>query len=426
MSYNSPENSLCIVSKPLASLHPDPKNARQHSKRQITQIAKSIASFGFNAPVLIDKDNKVLAGHGRVLACQKLGWQEVPTIQLEHLTEAQAKAFAIADNRLTDTSVWDDRLLAEQLCELSKADLTFDIEAIGFTLDEIEMRIEGLEIDDGKSDKDDVPPAMPTTPPISKIGDLWQLGRHRLLCGDSTSLPDVERLMNGQRAVMTFTDPPYNVDYANSAKDKIRGTDRPILNDNLGEGFGVFLLAACTIILAVTDGAIYICMSSSELHTLYEAFTKAGGKWSTYIVWAKQTFTLGRADYQRQYEPILYGRSGTGKRHWCGARDQGDVWFFDKPARNDLHPTMKPIKLVMRALRNSSERDDIVFDPFLGSGTTLIAAERTGRICYGIELDPTYVDCCIRRWQEHTGEQALHTETGRRFDELAAEVPHAE
>lgn len=423
MSQTTLTAGLQVSHKPLAALHLDPRNPRQHDKRQISQIAKSIQSFGFNVPILIDKDNKILAGHGRFLASQKLGLSEVPTIQLEHLTEVQARAFAIADNRLTDTSVWDDRLLAEQLCELSKVELTFDIEAIGFTLDEVELRIEGLE-EGGATDKDDSIPALPKTPPVNKPGDLWFLGPHRLLCGDSTIPADVERLMNGQRAAMTFTDPPYNVDYANSLKDKLRGTDRPIQNDNLGNGFAAFLEAACVNMIAATDGAVYICMSSSELHTLHNAFTKAGGVWSTFIIWAKQTFTLGRADYQRQYEPILYGWSATGKRHWCGARDQGDVWFFDKPAKNDLHPTMKPVRLVMRALRNSSERGAIVLDPFLGSGTTLIAAERTGRVCYGIELDPAYADCCIRRWQEHTGEQAVHDESGRTFDDLAAEAAH--
>ena len=178
---------------------------------------------------------------------------------------------------------------------------------------------------------------------------------------------------------MTLTDPPYNVDYANSPKDKLRGKHRPILNDNLGSGFEAFLQDACANILSVTKGAVYVCMSSSELHTLQRAFTAAGGKWSTFVIWAKHTFTLGRADYQRQYEPILYGWPAGHDRYWCGARDQGDVWFFDKPARNDLHPTMKPVALVERAIRNSSKSRDIVLDPFGGSGSTLIACEKTGR-----------------------------------------------
>ena len=214
------------------------------------------------------------------------------------------------------------------------------------------------------------------------------LGEHRLLCGDATVLADVERVLGGQLADMTFTDPPYNVDYANSPKDKLRGKHRPILNDNLGAGFEAFLQDACANILSVTKGAVYVCMSSSELHTLQRAFTAAGGKWSTFVIWAKHTFTLGRADYQRQYEPILYGWPAGHDRYWCGARDQGDVWFFDKPARNDLHPTMKPVALVERAIRNSSKSRDIVLDPFGGSGSTLIACEKTGRQARLVELDP--------------------------------------
>ena len=192
-------------------------------------------------------------------------------------------------------------------------------------------------------------------------------------------LADVERVLDGQLADMTFCDPPYNVDYANTPKDKLRGKHRPIMNDNLGGGFEAFLYDACVNILSVTKGACYVCMSSSELDTLQRAFRAAGGKWSTFVIWAKNTFTLGRADYQRQYEPILYGWKEGSDHYWCGARDQGDVWFFDKPVKNDLHPTMKPVGLVERAIRNSSKTRDIVLDPFGGSGSTLIACEKAGR-----------------------------------------------
>jgi DNA modification methylase len=232
------------------------------------------------------------------------------------------------------------------------------------------------------------------------------LGNHRVLCGDATVLADVERVLGGQLADMTFCDPPYNVAYDNTPKDKLRGKNRPILNDNLGVGFEVFLSDACTNLLSVTKGACYICMSSSELHTLQRAFAAAGGKWSTFVIWAKHTFTLGRSDYQRQYEPILYGWPAGHDRYWCGARDQGDVWFFDKPVKNDLHPTMKPVALVERAIRNSSKSRDIVLDPFGGSGSTLIACEKAGRQARLIELDPRYVDTIILRWQEFSGEVA--------------------
>jgi DNA modification methylase len=232
--------------------------------------------------------------------------------------------------------------------------------------------------------------------------------------------------MDGELADMVFTDPPYNVDYGNSAKDKMRGKDRRILNDNLGEDFYAFLRAALANLLEVTKGACYIAMSSSELDTLQQAFRDAGGKWSTFIIWAKHTFTLGRSDYQRQYEPILYGwREGT-DHFWCGARDQGDVWFFNKPAKNDLHPTMKPVELVERAVRNSSKGRDIVLDPFGGSGSTLIACEKSGRQARLIELDPKYVDVIIRRWQAYTGEDAVSGESGETFTAASVERLSAE
>jgi DNA modification methylase/transcriptional regulator with XRE-family HTH domain len=227
------------------------------------------------------------------------------------------------------------------------------------------------------------------------------------------------RLSLHPHADMTFCDPPYNVDYANSPKDKLRGKHRPILNDDLGSGFEAFLYDACANILSVTKGACYICMSSSELHTLQRAFATAGGKWSTFVIWAKNTFTLGRADYQRQYEPILYGWKEGSDHYWCGARDQGDVWFIDKPVRNDLHPTMKPVALVERAIRNSSKSRDIVLDPFGGSGSTLIACEKAGRQARLIELDPKYCDVVVRRWQEWTASNARLESTGEAFREMA-------
>jgi DNA modification methylase len=218
---------------------------------------------------------------------------------------------------------------------------------------------------------------------------------------------------------MCFTDPPYGVNYGNSAKDKQRGEHRPILNDLPGEGFEAMLRATSVNILAVTKGAVYICMSSSELDTLQRAFRDAGGRWSTYVIWAKHTFTLGRADYQRQYEPILYGWKEGADHYWCGARDLGDVWFFDKPSRNDLHPTMKPVALVDRAIRNSSRPGDIVLDPFGGSGTTMIASERTARRARLVELDPIYVDVIVERWQAYTGNEARLEDIGQTFAEMA-------
>jgi DNA modification methylase len=236
---------------------------------------------------------------------------------------------------------------------------------------------------------------------------VWLLGPHRVLCGDATLAADVELLMAGQRANMVFTDPPYNVNYSSAG--------RQIENDHLGAGFGPFLAQACANMLAITDGAIYICMSSSELHTLYHAFTSAGGHWSTFVIWSKDRFTLGRSDYQRQYEPILYGWRQGAEHYWCGDRCQGDVWGVDKPFRNDLHPTMKPVALVERAIHNSSRKGDLVLDLFGGSGSTLIACERTGRHARTLEQAPEYVDVIVRRWQETTGRHATRESDGLAF-----------
>ena len=304
-------------------------------------------------------------------------------IELAHMSEAQKRAYVLADNQLALNAGWDEALLRLELADLSE--LGFDLGLIGFGAGELERLLAG----DSRTGltEDDEAPALPEQA-ITQPGDLWVLGEHRLLCGDATVLADVERVLEGQLADMTFTDPPYNVDYGNSPKDKLRGNKRTILNDDLGSGFEAFLHDACANILAVTKGAVYVCMSVSELHTLQRAFTAAGGKWSTFVIWAKHTFTLGRADYQRQYEPILYGWRDGHDHYWCGARDQGDVWFVDKPARNDLHPTMKPVALVERAIRNSSKSRDIVLDPFGGSGSTLIACEKAGRQARLVELDP--------------------------------------
>ena len=236
------------------------------------------------------------------------------------------------------------------------------------------------------------------------------MGDHRLLCGNATDSGDVVHLMEDSRAVMAFTDPPYNVAYGEHGGTAQAGRRRGIQNDDLGEGFYDFLLAACRNLLTCTDGAVYVCMSSSELHTLQKAFVDAGGHWSTFIIWAKNTFTLGRSDYQRQYEPILYGWREGAKHHWCGDRDQGDVWSFDKPTASPLHPTTKPVPLVQRAVENSSDPEDVVLDLFLGSGSSLIACERSGRTCYGMELEPAYVDVAVLRWEAFTGEKAVREE----------------
>ena len=333
---------------PIDRLRPYERNPRTHSEAQVDQIAASMIEFGWTNPVLVDEQGGVLAGHGRLLAARKLGLAEVPVIRFEHLSAAQKRAYRIGDNQLTLNSTWDEPLLAEETGWLR--DEKFDLDLLGFDASELERL---LAIADGEGEPAGAEEEVPEPPeePVSKPGDLWVLGNHRLLCGDATVLADIERVLGGQLADMVFCDPPYGVNYANSPKDKLRGKHRPILNDNLGAGFEAFLYDACVNVLSVTKGACYVCMSSSELDTLQRAFRTAGGRWSTFVIWAKHTFTLGRSDYQRQYEPILYGWKEGADHYWCGARDQGDVWFFDKPVRNDLHPTMKPVALVERGIQ---------------------------------------------------------------------------
>jgi DNA modification methylase len=402
---------------PTAKLLPYARNARTHSDDQVAQIAASIAEFGFTNPILAGSDGVIVAGHGRLAAAQKLGLAVVPVVVLDHLSATQRRALVIADNRIAENAGWDDAMLRIEIASLQDDD--FDVSLTGFDADALAELMADDEPDgEGETDDDAVPDVSET--PVSRPGDIWLLGDHRLLCGDSTVAESYDRVLNGEPVDMVFTDPPYNVNYANSAKDKMRGKDRAILNDNLGDGFYDFLLAALTPTIGNCQGGIYVAMSSSELDVLQAAFRAAGGKWSTFIIWAKNTFTLGRADYQRQYEPILYGWPEGAQRHWCGDRDQGDVWNIKKPQKNDLHPTMKPVELVERAIRNSSRPGNVVLDPFGGSGTTLIAAEKSGRLARLIELDPKYADVIVRRWQEWTGKQATRESDGALFDDQAA------
>jgi DNA modification methylase len=393
-------------------------NPRTHSDNQIDQIAASIREFGWTNPILVDEGGTIIAGHGRLSAATRLGLDQVPVIRLGHLSDAQRKALVIADNQLALNAGWDEGALSDLIRELDAE--KFELDLLGFESADLDRYLAGLEGEDAAEAGEDDLPEVPVVP-TSRPGDLWILGNHRLLCGDATVVTDVERLMGGQLADMAVTDPPYNVDYANAAKNKTISKDRRILNDALGDGFYQFLYDTCVNLLMVTKGACYVCMSSSELHTLQKAFTDAGGKWSTFIIWAKNTFTLGRADYQRQYEPILYGWKQGTDHFWCGARDQGDVWFVDKPRVNDLHPTMKPVELIERAIRNSSKSRDIVLDLFGGSGTTLIAAERTGRSARLLELDPKYADVIIERWQNLTDQAAVLDGEDRTYEDLKAQ-----
>jgi DNA modification methylase len=403
---------MLVTDVPVERLVPYARNPRNNAKA-VDAVKASIAEFGFRQPIVVDENMVVIVGHTRLEAAKALGLQTVPVHVAEGLTPAQARAYRLMDNRSHENAEWDDELLKLEFGDL-KLD-GFDLDLTGFDAEQLSELLAG-EAGEGLTDPDDAP-AVPEQS-CSRPGDLWILGDHRVLCGDATALPDVERLMGGMLADMAFTDPPYNVDYGNKGKAKSPGKGRRILNDALGDAFAKFLEAACSNLLTVTKGACYVCMSSSELHTLQRAWLAAGGKWSTFLIWAKNTFTLGRSDYQRQYEPILYGWKAGSEHFWCGARDQGDVWHHDKPRVNDLHPTMKPVELVERAIRNSSKSRDIVLDLFGGSGTTLIAAERTARAARVMELDPKYVDVIVTRWQDFTGGEAMLEGEGRTFEAM--------
>lgn len=381
----------------VADLVPYAKNARQHPPEQIDQIAASMERFGFTIPMLVAEDGTIIAGHGRLMAATQLVLAEVPVMVARGWSEEDRRLYTLADNRLAEIAERDPEMLRIEIVELREDFGIEDMSLIGFGAEDLAEILPDALIDtNGRlTDPDDVP-EVPEAP-VTRPGDLWMLGKHRLLCGDSTVATDVAKVLGDVKADLCLCDPPYNVDYAGGVGAEKAGKGRRIKNDALGDAFGQFLYDACVLINAHTDGAVYICMSSSELQTLQVAFKSAGGHWSTFIIWAKDRFTLGRADYQRQYEPILYGWPEGVKRHWCGDRDQGGVWNIERPHKNELHPTMKPVSLVERAIRNSSRKGDLVFDPFGGNGTTLIAAEKTGRHASLIELDPKYVDVIVQR-----------------------------
>jgi len=393
----------------IARLIPSARNARTHSEKQIAELAGSIASFGFIVPVLVDGKGVILAGHARVLAARQLKLTRVPVIVVDHLTEKEKRAYAIADNKIALNAGWDEDLLRVELEALRNDGV--DLDSLGFSEDEFNNLLDQLG-PQPSPEEDSVPESTPV--PVNRTGDVWQLGEHVLVCGDATDAGSYRAVLGDELADMVFTDPPYNVDY------RAPGLGIGITNDDLGAGFEAFLETACTHMLENAKGALYICMSSSELHTLYSAFRKTGGHWSTFIIWGKNTFTLGRSDYQRQFEPILYGWQEGNPHYWCGARDQGDLWLIDKPQANDLHPTMKPVALVERAVLNSSRRGAIVLDPFAGSGSTLISCEKTGRKARLIELEPKYCDVIIWRWQEFTGKEAIHATTEETFAHMSA------
>jgi DNA modification methylase len=386
-----------IVSKKISDLLFDPNNARKHDDKNLGAIKGSLAKFGQQKPIVVDAKGIILAGNGTAQAAKALGWDEIDCV-VTTLDGFNAAAYGLADNRSSELADWDTDILSKTLKNLREID--FDIEAIGF--DESFLKIEPPVFE---GDPDEVPENVETR---CKPGDLWTLGNHRLLCGDSTNMQHVERLMGGEKADMVFTDPPYNVNYgANSTNPKFKV--RTIQNDHMSEeNWDQFVKDYLSILLSFCDGAIYIAMSSKELGHLQNNFQKLGGHWSSFIVWVKDTLVIGMKDYHSKYEAILYGwREGSSGRIPNEDRKQTDVWEIPRPKRSDEHPTMKPVELVEKAINLTSKSKATVLDLFLGSGSTLIACEKTNRKCYGMEIDPHYCSVIIERWEKFTGKTAL-------------------
>lgn len=403
---------------PIEKLVPYAKNSRTHSEEQVAQIAASIREWGFTTAVLVDESGSIIAGHGRVMAARKLGMASLPVMVAAGWTDAQKRAYVIADNKLALNAGWDNELLALELGELG--DAGFDLQLTGFTDEEIKALMP-VQLEEGLTDED-ATPAVPETP-VTVLGDVWLLGRHRLMCGDSTSIEQAEKLMDGVKADMVFTDPPYNVAYEGRGEKNKLGK---IKNDDMSdESFEQFCLDVFATYHAVMKplACIYVCHPDSQTGPKL-AFEKTFGelfKKASTLIWVKQSAGMGWQDYRAQHEPILYGwkEGGSGKHFYCGDRSKTTVWQIGRDAQASyVHPTQKPVALPEEAIKNSSKGEDVVLDLFGGSGSTLIACEKTGRINRSMELDPKYCDVIVKRWQEFTGKQAIHADTGKPFAEV--------
>lgn len=407
--------NTCTPIKRVATvdLIPYANNSRVHSDEQVNQIAASIKEFGFLNPIIIDGDNGIIAGHGRVMAANKLSIKELPCVDASHLSEAQKKAYVIADNKLALNAEWDDSILRVEFEALKELD--FDLTLTGFSLDELnDFEIEelGAEFDEDADGEITEPPAEP----ITKEGDVWILGRHRLMCGDSTSIESLEGLCKGQLVDMWLTDPPYNVAYEGKTKDALT-----IKNDSMGDDDFRQFLRDCYVAAdaVMKQGAtFYIWHADSEGYNFRGAARDAGWKVRQCLIWKKSTLVMGRQDYHWKHEPCLYGWKDGAGHLWASDRKQTTILEFDKPSRNGEHPTMKPVDLFEYCLLNNTKGGDIVLDSFGGSGTTIIACEKNGRVGYLMELDPKYCDVIIKRWQTLTGKDAILESTGGKFNDL--------
>jgi site-specific DNA-methyltransferase (adenine-specific) len=398
-----------IEQRPVTGLIPYVNNSRKHSDEQVAQIAASIKEFGWTNPILVDGANGIIAGHGCLMAARKLGMEAVPVIELAHLSEPQRKALIIADNKLAMNAEWDNDLLMLELGELLESG--FDLDLLGFGKDELDAILSPTEATEGLTDEDAVP--EPPAAPVTVLGDVWLLGRHRVMCGDSCSITDMDKLVAGRQTDMWLTDPPYNVAYKGNTKEKLT-----IQNDNMNDdAFRQFLRDAyVTADSTMKPGAVfYIWHGDSEGYNFRGAAQDAGWKVRQCLIWKKSSLVMGRQDYHWQHEPCLYGWKEGAGHLWATDRKQTTILEFDKPSRNGEHPTMKPVALFEYQMLNNTKGGDLVLDSFGGSGTTLIAAEKNGRYSCLMELDPKYVDVIIKRWQEFTGKTATLESTGQPF-----------
>tara|TARA_R110000868_G_scaffold164636_1_gene397362 strand:- start:361 stop:1563 length:1203 start_codon:yes stop_codon:yes gene_type:complete len=391
---------LKITQKKVDSLIPYVKNSRTHSDAQVAQIAASIKEFGWTNPILVDGDNGIIAGHGRLMAARKLGYKEVPTIELSDLTETQKRAYIIADNRLALNAGWDNEMLTIELNDLL-AD-GFALELLGFDPKELNALLEP-EVVQGLTDED----AVPDVPeePKTKLGDIYQLGNHRLMCGDSTNVEAVVELTGGAGVDMLLTDPPYNVAYEGKTKESLT-----IQNDSMGnDQFRQFLRDAfVTADTVMKKGAVfYIWHADIEGYNFRGACDDAGWKVRQCLIWKKSSMVMGRQDYHWKHEPCLYGWKDGAGHLWAADRKQTTILEFEKPHRNGEHPTMKPVALFEYQMLNNTKGGDMVLDLFGGSGTTMLAAEKHGRHAYLMELDPKYCDVIVKRWEDFTGKTAV-------------------
>ena len=405
---------------PLANLVPYARNARTHSPEQIDQLVASVREFGWTNPVLVDEHGGIIAGHGRVMAAQQMGMGQVPCIRLSHLSETQRRAYVLADNRLALNAGWDDVLLAQELADLQ--DMNFDLGLLGFDSAEVDKLLAGLDAtQEGETDADAVP--EPQAEVVTQPGDVWLLGKHRLMCGDSTQALHVETLLAGAAPHLMVTDPPYGVEYDADWRNHALRPDGSVIG---GRAVGKVMndgSADWREAWALFPGEVaYVWHADKKANIVADGLLACGFDIRAQVIWAKSQLVIGRGHYHPKHEPCWYAVKAGGTGHWQGDRKQTTLWDIDKPQKSETgHSTQKPVECMRRPIENNSQPGDAIYEPFSGSGTTIIAAEQTGRRCYAMELSPQYVDVAVRRWQDFTGKQATLDRDGRAFNQIESE-----